>query len=147
MGDLVQARLVPLLKRGVQPQVHQLSCCSWLKQPAPQAQNVGVVVHGGQLGRLSIMDEGRADPRDLVRRDGHSDTGAADEHAENGVAFAHSSAYHHRLVGVIAALSISRTHLIHVKSPATKMRSQIISHGHCGVVAADEDPFASFSHA
>jgi hypothetical protein len=67
------------LKGSIQPGLDYHLCKVDSHDPGPQREHIGIVVHPGQLGGVTIRTDYAADPLYLVGGKGDSDSGPTDD--------------------------------------------------------------------
>ena len=105
------AFVLAAFKIGSDKCLHQLPCQTFAQNTRAQADNIGIVVETGELGRENIGTARRTDSLDLVRRHTHADPGTAAEDAQIRISFGQVSAGLFRINGVVAAFGGIGTHI------------------------------------
>ena len=126
-------------KLGGQKGVENFLCLFGRGDFSTNAENVRFVVTAGQPGHFFTKDQGRANPRNLVCRDAHADTGRADQHAEIALSLSHALRHGLCVIGIIGGLCGLRSEIVHDDSAFQQMLLQTLFQFETAVIGANRD--------
>ena len=120
--DFLDALLVAAAaERSVEPGIDDSECRGDVHGPSAKREDVGIIVFAAELRSFWRGDVCRTHPTDLVGGDRHSNTGAAHQDAEIGLARRDFFANAAREVRVVHAFIGASSAIVHIDPPRSKV--------------------------